>query len=102
MSGSANLTVAGAVNQWNDMYTGVDNQAMFRFAVKVYKQMWQDTPVAHQFVQYSSGKDLLGFTPLMGPAGRTVSRCSDLLNQVRGQGAKKTTTTGPSSVPLPT
>ena len=32
MSGSANLTVAGAVNQWNDMYTWVDNRKLFNFA----------------------------------------------------------------------
>ena len=36
MSGSANLTVAGAVNQWNDMYTWVDNRRLFNFAGRVY------------------------------------------------------------------
>ena len=60
MSGSANLTVAGAVNQWNDMYTWVDNREIYKFAVRVYKEMWQDKPVSQQFVQFSSGKDLLG------------------------------------------
>ena len=90
MSGSANLTVAGAVNQWNDMYTWVDNRRMFKFAVRVYKEMWRDTPVAQQFVQYSTGKDLLGFTPLIGPGGRTVDPVMSLLDQVTCQGAAKT------------
>jgi phosphatidylserine/phosphatidylglycerophosphate/cardiolipin synthase-like enzyme len=90
MSGSANLTVAGAVNQWNDLYTWVDNHELFSFAVGVYREMWQDTPVAQQFVEYSSGKDLLGFTPLMGPSGRTADPVQGLLDQVTCTGAAKT------------
>jgi hypothetical protein len=90
MSGSANLTVAGAVNQWNDMYTWVDNRQLFKFAVGVYHQMWQDQPVAQQYVQYSTGKDLLGFTPLIGPEGRTVDPIQYLLDRVTCQGATKT------------
>jgi phosphatidylserine/phosphatidylglycerophosphate/cardiolipin synthase-like enzyme len=87
MSGSANLTVAGAVNQWNDMYTWIDNRRLFHFAVRVYKEMWRDNPVPQQFVQYSTGKDLLGFTPLMGPGGRTSDPVQDLLNRVTCKGA---------------
>jgi hypothetical protein len=90
MSGSANLTVAGAINQWNDMYTWVDNREMYKFAVHVYKQMWQDTPVVEQFVQFSTGKDLLGFTPLIGPGGRTLDPVKYLLDQVTCAGAKNT------------
>ncbi len=89
MSGSANLTVAGAINQWNDMYTWIDNRKLFNFAARVYKEMWQDTPVAQQFVQYSTGKDLLGFTPLVGPGGRTADPVQDLLNRVTCTGAVK-------------
>ena len=90
MSGSANLTVAGAVNQWNDMYTWVDNRQLFKFATGVYHQMWQDQPVAQQYVQYSTGKDLLGFTPLIGPEGRTVDPVQYLLDRVTCRGATKT------------
>ena len=90
MSGSANLTVAGAINQWNDMYTWVDNTSLYRFAVGVYKQMWQDQPVEQQFVQHSTGKDLLGFTPLQGPGGRTKDPIQDLLSKVSCRGAKST------------
>jgi hypothetical protein len=63
MQGSANLTVAGAVNQWNDLDTWVDNKQLYKFAAHVYHQMWQDQPVAQQFVERDTGKDLLGFTP---------------------------------------
>jgi phosphatidylserine/phosphatidylglycerophosphate/cardiolipin synthase-like enzyme len=89
MQGSANLTVAGAINQWNDLYTWIDNRKLFNFAARVYKQMWQDTPVAEQFVQYSTGKDLLGFTPLIGPAGRTADPVQDMLSRVTCRGAVK-------------
>lgn len=87
MQGSANLTVAGAVNQWNDLYTWVDNKPLYNFSVRVYHQMWLDTPVLDQFVQVDTGKDLLGFTPLMGPAGRTADPVQDLLSQVQCTGA---------------
>jgi phosphatidylserine/phosphatidylglycerophosphate/cardiolipin synthase-like enzyme len=88
MSGSANLTVAGAVNQWNDMYTWVDNRRLFNFASRVYAEMWKDAPVAQQFVEFSTGKDLLGFTPLIGPAGRTSDPVQDLLSRVTCTGAQ--------------
>jgi hypothetical protein len=51
----------GRRGQWNDLYTWVDNRKLYNFAVRVYKQMWQDTAVPQQFVEYSTGKDLLGF-----------------------------------------
>ncbi len=87
MQGSANLTVAGAINQWNDLYTWVDNKKLYNFAVRVFHQMWQDTPVADQFVQVDTGKDLFGFTPLIGPGGRTADPVQDLLSQVQCTGA---------------
>ena len=90
MSGSANLTVAGAVNQWNDMYTWVDNRQLYKFAAGVYHQMWQDQPVAQQYVEMSTGKDLLGFTPLIDAAGRTADPIETVLNRVTCQGATKT------------
>jgi phosphatidylserine/phosphatidylglycerophosphate/cardiolipin synthase-like enzyme len=89
MSGSANLTVAGAVNQWNDLYTWTENRKLFNFAVRVYKEMWHDTPVEQQFVQFSTGKDLLGFTPLFGPGGRTQDPIQNLLDRVTCTGAVK-------------
>jgi hypothetical protein len=88
MEGSANLTVAGAVNQWNDLYTWVDNRKLFSFATRVYHQMWQDKPVEQQYVQMSTGKDALGFTPLMGPGGRTMAPELSLLQQVSCTGAQ--------------
>jgi phosphatidylserine/phosphatidylglycerophosphate/cardiolipin synthase-like enzyme len=90
MQGSANLTVAGAVNQWNDLYTWIDNEKLYKFATRVYHQMWLDTPVLDQFVQLDTGKDLLGFTPLIGPAGRTQDPVQALLSQVTCQGATNT------------
>ena len=90
MQGSANLTVAGAVNQWNDLYTWVDNKRIYNFAVRVYHQMWQDSPVTDQYVYEDTGKDILGFTPLIGPAGRTADPIQAMLAQVTCQGASNT------------
>ena len=90
MQGSANLTVAGAVNQWNDLYTWIDNKPIYNFGVRVYHQMWLDTPVLDQYVTVDTGKDLLGFTPLIGPAGRTADPIQSLLSQVTCQGATHT------------
>ena len=87
MQGSANLTVAGAVNQWNDLYTWVDNKQLYKFAVRVHHQMWRDQPVVQQFVQLDTGKDLLGFTPLIGPGGRTADPIQSLLGEVQCLGA---------------
>ena len=64
------------------MYTWVDNRKLFNFAVRVYSEMWKDAPVAQQFVEFSTGKDLLGFTPLIGPGGRTADPVQDLLSRV--------------------
>jgi hypothetical protein len=87
MQGSANLTVAGAVNQWNDLYTWIDNKQLYRFGVHTYHEMWQDEPVAQQFVEKDTGKDLWGFTPLVGPGGRTADPVQDLLSKVQCLGA---------------
>ena len=69
------------------MYTWVDNRKLFNFAVRVYGEMWKDAPVAQQFVEFSTGKDLLGFTPLIGPGGRTSDPVQDLLSRVTCTGA---------------
>jgi phosphatidylserine/phosphatidylglycerophosphate/cardiolipin synthase-like enzyme len=90
MSGSANLTVAGVTNQWNDMYTWVGNRSLYDFAVEVYRQMWDDKVVAQQFVNRGTGKDLLGFTPLFGPSGRARDPIVGLLSKVKCRGAHNT------------
>jgi phosphatidylserine/phosphatidylglycerophosphate/cardiolipin synthase-like enzyme len=90
MSGSANLTVAGVINQWNDMYTWVGNRALYDFAVGVYREMWQDEPVEEQFVHRTSGKDLLGFFPMFGPDGVGRDPVRDLLDKVACHGATNT------------
>jgi phosphatidylserine/phosphatidylglycerophosphate/cardiolipin synthase-like enzyme len=91
MSGSANLTVAGAVNQWNDMYTWINNPDLYQFAVRVYREMWDDQPVDQQFVMFTDDRDTLGFTPLVGPGGvRTMDPIQELLGRVKCKGAKNT------------
>ena len=50
MLGSANLTGYGAVNQWNDMYTIVNNQAMWNLYSTVFEQLARDTRVAHPYI----------------------------------------------------
>ena len=58
MSGSANLTVAGAINQWNDMYTWVGNRKMFNFASPGLRRDVEGRPgrAAVRGVQHRQGR----------------------------------------------
>jgi hypothetical protein len=72
------------------MYTWKDNRRLFNFAVRIYSEMWKDRPVAEQYIRFSTGKDLLGFTPLVGPGGRTEDPIQRLLSKVKCGGARNT------------
>lgn len=63
MQGSANLTAAAASNQWNDLYTYVDKPGLYRFANRVFAEMWRDRYVAPTWTSYKAPTYELYFSP---------------------------------------
>jgi len=53
MQGGNNLTLASAINQWNDMYTHTGNVDLYRFMVQRYKEMWKDRNPKKQWMGYT-------------------------------------------------
>lgn len=87
MEGSANLTAASAINQWNDLFTFIGNKDIYRFTRDVFDQMWLDRPVLDTFVTTTTTSGTLYFTPFGGQndVGDPVQQ---LLNNVRCSGAE--------------
>lgn len=86
MEGSANMTAAAATNQWNDIFTFIGNQKLYKFAGHVFHQMWQDQPVAEPFVKQVTQSAKLYFSPFRGPTYKANPVLS-LLNRTRCLGA---------------
>jgi phosphatidylserine/phosphatidylglycerophosphate/cardiolipin synthase-like enzyme len=63
MVGSANLTGYGAVNQWNDMYTVVNNYGMWNLYSTIFEQLARDTAVPHPYVVKKIGHLENRFSP---------------------------------------
>ena len=86
MQGSANLTTAAAINQWNELYTFVDNKGIYDFAERVFDQAWRDKPVRAPYESYGGSRVKLVFSPY---AGRSFSSdpVQDALNAVKCRGA---------------
>jgi len=55
MTGSANPTGYAAVNQWNDMYTVVNNRPMLDLYSMVFEQLARDTRVKNPFITKTIG-----------------------------------------------
>ena len=83
IQGSANLTVASATNQWNDVYTSTNRPAAYSFMLGVFNQMARDRPVRRTAVRWTGGRDRL----LFFPDGRGPDPVMRLLNRVRCRGA---------------
>ena len=86
MQGSANLTVAAAYNQWNELFTYVGKKDLFRFSSGVFNQMWRDKPVKQPYTTYSRGGYALTFSPYAGKAFKS-DPVQDALDMVRCRGA---------------
>jgi phosphatidylserine/phosphatidylglycerophosphate/cardiolipin synthase-like enzyme len=86
MEGSANLTLAAATNQWNDIFTWVGNDTIYHFAVGIFQEMWKDQPVAAPWQQVTAGPFTLAFSPAQG-ADFTSLPVTDALSQVKCTGA---------------
>jgi phosphatidylserine/phosphatidylglycerophosphate/cardiolipin synthase-like enzyme len=88
MEGSANLTTAAAVNQWNDIYTFVNNKPLYTFAKDVFDQMWLDQPQPAPYTSIETNQVQLFFSPLTGPGYPGVEPSQALLDQVQCRGAR--------------
>ncbi|MFT4082390.1 MAG: phospholipase D-like domain-containing protein [Nocardioides sp.] len=89
MEGSANLTLAAARNQWNDLYTWIGRKNLYNFAVGIFDQAWHDKAVKNQWQQFTTGPFTLAYSPDKGKnfIGNNVTR---ILSQVKCKGATNT------------
>jgi phosphatidylserine/phosphatidylglycerophosphate/cardiolipin synthase-like enzyme len=88
MQGSANLTVASTTNQWNDIYTHVGNDAVWRWARKIFNEAARDQKAREVY----SAKDFGAFKLMMFPNTGTNSPdpVMQMLKRVRCQRATNT------------
>lgn len=86
MYGSGNLTGAAASAQWNDIYTSVGREGMWRFANRRFEEMSFDRPMGNPWKVASFGAIRFGFFPWSG-AGTTGDPVLRVLNQVSCLGA---------------
>lgn len=56
MLGSVNMTLAAAINQWNDIYVDNDNRKFYEVLSGVYDEMRRDRPVKNAHRVYNIGK----------------------------------------------
>ncbi|MEP9381930.1 phospholipase D-like domain-containing protein [Nocardioides cheoyonin] len=87
MEGSANITLAAATNQWNDLFTWVNNRKLYNFAVTVFAQMWRDKRVANPWTYTSSPPFTLAFSPEQGKR-YSGDPMMNALNRTKCKGAK--------------
>ena len=88
MAGGANLTAAAAINQWNEVYTFVNQRKLYRYHVHVFEQMWQDRPRTPAYLSKAFGDTTIEFTPFRGSTA-TRDPVAYRLKQVRCTGVRK-------------
>ncbi len=64
MVGSVNLTQHNAQDQWNDLYTRVDDRPYFRAYGHWFGQLKRDEPVAKQYLHRAVGSNDIRITPV--------------------------------------
>lgn len=93
MYGSANLTDLAATNQWNDLYTVVNDPAVFNFMQNIFNEMTLDRAQPVPFRQQAFYGLTLAIWPSVGP-GSSANPVLDDLNQVVCAGAAPGTGNG--------
>ena len=88
MQGSANFTNAAAWNQWNDIYTHVGNEAIYKWALARFNEAVADKPLKRPYAHKKFGSTELIMFPNTG--ARTTDPVMDLLNKVKCRGATNT------------
>jgi hypothetical protein len=89
IQGGTNLTLASATNQWNEVYTYVDNPAVYAFTEQIFREMWKDRTPREPWAVYKddSGKFDLYFSPQRGNFRPGDDPLEQALAQTRCTGA---------------
>lgn len=89
IQGGTNLTLASATNQWNEVYTYVDNPGVYGFANKIFHEMWKDRTPKTPWAAYrdDSGKFDLYFSPQRGNYRSGDDPLEEALSQTQCRGA---------------
>jgi len=90
MQGSSNLTLASAINQWNDLYTHAEKIDLYRFFVHRFKESWRDRSPRTQWMRYEHPKFRIYMSP-RGTGFRSSDRSDPLLRTLRATRCKGTT-----------
>ncbi len=88
IQGSANFTLASTNNQWNDVYTHVNNDAVWRFAYRTFREAARDEPAKPVFVRLDRPSFSLFMYPIAGK--NSVDPVARLLGKVKCRGATNT------------
>ena len=88
IQGSANFTNASAWNQWNDIYTHVNNKRVYDWALTMFNQAARDKPVSKPYAHEKFGDAELIMFPATGR--KTADPVMKLLNKVKCRGATNT------------
>lgn len=86
MEGSANMTTASAINQWNDLLTFVGNERLYRWYLGIFNEMWRDKPQARPWRVYRDSGKTFYFSPEQGQ-GFTGDPFLRMLQSVKCKGA---------------
>ena len=88
MQGSANLTLAATNNQWNDMYTYVNNKKIWKFTERIFAEASVDKRLKAPFEAIKlKNSDLIMF-PLQGK--KAYDPVARMLNDVKCRNAAST------------
>lgn len=63
IQGGNNLTLASAINQWNEVYTFTEDARFFAWMTKIYGQMWADRMPKKPWTRYQSSSFDMYFSP---------------------------------------
>jgi hypothetical protein len=88
MQGSANLTVASTTNQWNDLFTHVGNDAVWRWGLQMFNEAARDRRAPDVYATKSFGSFQLMMFPNTGT--NAPDPVMQMLNRVRCHGATNT------------
>jgi hypothetical protein len=90
MVGSVNLTQYNAQDQWNDLYTRVDDRPYFRAYGHWFGQLKDDRPVTRQYLHKTVGSNDIRMTPVdLSQRADPILQALDKVQCVVGVGGRE-------------